>query len=285
MQSVHMSSPFSRGRLPATRRAVQTFIGLVVLTFLVLPSSLAAQGGSSIELTGLASEQRGGGRTIVVDRPGRYTLGRSGAVRNVEIVSDNVTFDLNGQKLRGRGEFGTVAISITGARNVKVHNGLVSDFGIGVQVVDSVNVEIADLQIAGSDQGGAPPNVEMGVLIVDSRGVVVHRNTITETFLGVFVRGVGSAGNYIADNVITGGDNGELAICYNPAPGESVGGPSGDLIEGNLISRFRRGFSFSEDSIGNVLVDNTFAFFDLGIVEASAGSNVINDNVEIQIAR
>lgn len=272
---------------PTSSRPIR--IAIAVLTVMMLaalvPSSAAwAQPEAEPSLVDLALPTHGD-RTIAIDRPGRYTLSRSVAMRSVEIRSDNVTLDLAGQFLRGGGEFGTVAISVEGARNVKVHNGSISDFGIGVRVIDSVNVEIADLQIAGRDQGGAPPNVEIGVLIVDSRGVVVHRNTITETFLGVFVRGTASAGNYIAENVITGGDNGELAICYNPAPGESAGGPSGDLIEGNLISRFRRGFSFSEDSIGNVLTGNTVAYFDLGIVEASAGANVIDGNVEIQIAR
>ena len=41
----------------------------------------------------------------------------------------------------------------------------------------------------------------------------------------------------------------------------------------------------AQDSIGNVLAGNTLPFFDLGVVEASVGSNVIIDNVEIQIAR
>lgn len=263
-------------------RASLVLVLMLAVAVLIPTASALAQSDAGLIEIDVANQ---GERTITIDRPGRYTLNRSVAMRNVEIRSDNVTLDLAGQFLRGAGEFGTVAIAVTGAHNVKVHNGSISDFGIGVRVVDSVNVEIADLQIAGRDQGGAPPNVEIGVLIVDSRGVVVHRNTITETFLGVFVRGARSAGNYIADNVITGGDNGELAICYNPAPGESAGGPSGDLIEGNLISRFRRGFSFSEDSIGNVLTGNTVAFFDLGIVEASAGSNVIDDNVEVQIVR
>ena len=106
---------------------------------------------------------------------------------------------------------------------------------------------------------------------------------ITETFLGVFVRGEGSGGNRIADNLLTGGDHGELGICYNPAAGETTGGPSGDLVYGNVVSRFRRGVALSADSTGNVVRENTLAYFDLAIEEAVAGANLLVDNDMVEI--
>ncbi|REJ75110.1 MAG: hypothetical protein DWQ36_06060 [Acidobacteria bacterium] len=244
----------------------------------------ASESGDKVAAITLDNFRR---RPVQIERSGSYVLSRDllldGEVA-IEITASDVTLDLAGHAVVGSGDLDGVGISIAGATNVKVSGGNIRSQGIGVRVTDSTNVEIADLRIDADDAGGAPPAIEIGVLIVDSRGVVVRGNTITETFLGVFVRGANSSGNYITGNTITGGDNGELAICYNPAPG-GTGGPSGDLIAGNLISRFRRGFSFSADSAGNVLQGNTFAYFDLGIVEATPQSNVIEGNVEIEIPR
>src|SRR5687767_15493083 len=52
----------------------------------------------------------------------------------------------------------------------------------------------------------------------------------TEVFLGVFVRGGGSGGNRIAGNTITGGEDGQLGICYNPTDTGGSAGPAGDLV-------------------------------------------------------
>ena len=51
------------------------------------------------------------------------------------------------------------------------------------------------------------------------------------------------------------------------------------------MSRFRRGLALSADSTGNVVRENTLAYFDLAIEEATPGSNVIRDNDEVQIPK
>lgn len=266
------------------------------LTAIVAPLVIAAALGTPVaaqtELTALSSKatnaENASARSLVIRRPGSYFLRHDLLTSDeigIDIRSSDVTVDLRGHTLVGLGDRIGIGIKVAGVSNVEVFNGKIQDFGIGVQVGDSTNVSVTGLQIDGQDLGGAPPDIEIGVLIVDSRGVRVENNSVSDTFLGVFVRGEGSGANLIAGNVLAGGENGELAICYNPAPGAEAGGPSGDLITDNLASRFRRGFSFSEDSTGNVLRENSFAYFDLGIVEATPGSNVIADNDEVQIAR
>ena len=145
----------------------------------------------------------------------------------------------------------------------------------------STNVEIEKLQIAGNDLGGTPPNIEVGILILDFRGVVVRDNLVTNTFLGVFVRGA-SGGNRIALNTLTGGTKGELGICYNPAPGKSDG-PTGDLVYNNLISRWNRGIATSANSLRNIFRGNDVAYFEQGVEETTPGSNTFAANTLVQI--
>lgn len=265
---------------------------LLLTTFLALTSTfgltaLPADAQTPLPLV-KANVEDGSTRTIVIRRPGSYFLVRDILAAEelaIDIRTDDVTIDLRGYSIVGLGDKIGTGISIAGVSNVAVFGGKIRDFGIGVKVEDSTNVRVSDLQILGEDLGGSPPDVEIGVLVLESRGVEVRDNVISNTFLGVFVRGGGSGGNRITSNLIAGKDNGELAICYNPAPDAGSAGPSGDVIADNVISRFRRGFSFSTDSTGNVLKGNSFAYFDLGIVQATADSNVIRDNDEIQIAR
>lgn len=256
---------------------------LFALALLPLAEPVSALGEPEVD----AAVKRVTRQPLTFSNPGAYVLDRDLLIDEgvaIEITGRDVTLDLAGHHLEGPGEREGVGIRIREANNVRVFNGHVRRFGIGVQVLASTNVSVQGLQIDGMDSGGAPPDIEIGILLVNSRGVRVTDNTITDTFLGIFVRGEGSHGNRIAGNLITGGDAGELGICYNPAPGGS-GGPHGDLVYGNVVTRYRRGLALSANSTGNVVRDNTIAFFDLGIIEATPASNVIDDNDELQIAR
>jgi nitrous oxidase accessory protein NosD len=224
----------------------------------------------------------------VIDHPGDYYLGRnifSGQGTAIMITANDVTLDLAGYSIYGPGERKGFGIMVSGAHNVRIFNGHLQQLGIGVFLDHATNVTVEELQIDGIDSGGAPPDVEIGVMLVETRGARIQHNVITNTFLGVFVRGEESGGNRVADNLITGGTNGELAICYNPAPGETTGGPDGDLVTGNVVSHFRRGLSLDADSAGNVIRGNTIAYFDIDIQEAHPGSNVIDGNDLVQISR
>jgi parallel beta-helix repeat protein len=121
------------------------------------------------------------------------------------------------------------------------------------------------------------------VLIVNSRGVVVERNVVTGTFLGIFVRGAGSGGNRIGNNTLTGGSNGQLGICYNPDDSGVATGPSGDLVYDNLVSRFVVGIQTSAATAGNLFRDNAVAAFAQAVEEVTAGSNVFADTLSTVI--
>ncbi len=263
-------------------------IVLIAVLALLLPAVAVRADVDSESGANTQSKVRMIRHPTVLDVPGHYFLGRdiaSGEGIAIRIVADDVTLDLAGQVIYGPGGRQGVGISVEGASNVRIFGGHLQRLGIGVVGTNATNLVVEGLQIDGIDSGGAPPDVEIGVMLINSRGAEIVDNVITDTFLGVFVRGEESGGNRVSGNLITGGDNGELAICYNPAPGETGGGPDGDLVTDNVVSHFRRGLSLSADSAGNVVRDNTIAYFDISIQEATAGSNLVEDNHLQQISR
>jgi hypothetical protein len=220
-------------------------------------------------------------RPDVINEPGVYTLFRSLSSQTTEplitIRANNVTLNLNGHALRGPGNRTGIGILVENSAGVCVRNGVVTGFGTNVRVAGSNNVRVQDLKIIGNDLGGSPPDVETGIMIANSRAVLVQDNVISRTFLGVFVRGGGSGGNRIAGNTLAGGMNGMLGICYNPVPG-SPAAPQGDLVHDNLISRFTVGIATSDETRNNVFKENVIAYFSMPVQEAVGGSNVFVDN-------
>lgn len=208
------------------------------------------------------------------------TLGESGTA--IIIAADNVSLNLNGHSVVGPGNKQGVGIGIEGVNSISVHNGTIAGFGIGIRVASAQDVIGENLQIRGEDGGGPPPG-EVGVLVLNSRAVILRDNTISRTFLGVFVRGGGSGGNRIAGNTLTGGQNGQLGICYNPDGLGNLAGPKGDLVYNNLVSRFNIGIQTSVQTFGNIFRENNIAFFQQAIQEVTAGSNVFEDNTSIAI--
>lgn len=260
-----------------------------VATALALVAGLGLAGAATAEV---AAEARGASnntirRPSVITRPGSYTVANNidatAGGTAIRIQASDVTLDLAGFTLWGPGGRQGVGVEIAGASNVTVRNGHLQHFGIGVVATAATNVTVEGLQIDGEDSGGAPPDVEIGVMLVETRGARIAGNTITDTFLGIFVRGEESGGNRISDNLVSAGANGELGICYNPAPGEPGGGPDGDLVYGNVVSGYRRSVAFSTDSTNNVLRGNTLAYRDLAVDEASPGANLVVDNDEVDL--
>ncbi len=225
----------------------------------------------------------------VITRPGQYALRRTissgGDGPVITVASDDVTLDLDGYGLVGPGGKTSVGIQVEGRRNVRIRNGNLAGFGTAVRIVDSVGVDVSDLTITGQDQPATPP--ETGLLALNSRGLRITHNTIARTFLGIFVRGGGSGANTIKGNTVAGGDNGQLGICYNPAPGADAAtdGPQGDVVAENLVSRFNVGVQTSPASRGNIFVRNYVAAFETAIDERTPGSNVFANNMTTQLTR
>jgi len=251
-----------------------------------LALAIAMAGGLSTT-TVLADEgpSNSGGK-LVITRPGSYTLRRGIKVREpgdaVVITASDVSLDLNGHTLMGPGGKQGVGVRIEDATGVRVHGGIIARFGTGVQVAGSSNVRVEGLQIYAEDGGGPPPG-EVGILILNSRGVSIERNLISQTFLGIFVRGAASAGNRIAFNTLTGGANGQIGICYNPDGSGDPTGPSGDLVYNNLSSRWNVGIQTSAGTSGNIFRENALAYFQVAFQEVGANQNVLQDNASIAI--
>jgi nitrous oxidase accessory protein NosD len=258
--------------------------GAIALVCLLLLTPLSFAFAAESDSGPIQSMTKGG----TITRPGVYVLRRdltsSSDTPLITIASDGVTLDLNGRSLHGPGNTSSTAVLVRNVSGVRVIGGRIASFGVGVQVEASENVLLEKLQIQGEDLGGPPPAIEIGIQIVDSRGVVVTENVITSTFLGIFVRGAGSGGNRIFANTVTGAENGQLGICYNPAPG-LADGPAGDLVYQNVVSRWNVGIQTSLASNGNVFRENAIAYFETAVDERTAGSNVFAENDEVRIDR
>lgn len=225
-------------------------------------------------------------KATTITQPGSYVLLRDIVLEEpgtaILIAADNVSLDLNGHTIRGPGNKQGVGIAVEGVSGISIHNGNIVDFGTGIRVANAHNVRVERVQIKGEDGGGPPPG-EVGVLVLNSRAVVLKDNTISKTFLGIFVRGPASGGNRIAANTLTGGQNGQLGICYNPDGSSNPAGPKGDLVYNNLISRFNIGIQTSAQTFGNIFRENDIAFFMQAIQEITSGSNVFEENTSIAI--
>ncbi|MBK9164017.1 MAG: hypothetical protein IPM21_08900 [Acidobacteria bacterium] len=237
---------------------------------------------------------QGRNRAINIDRPGRYVLRndlRVGSGDAITIRSSDVTLDLRGYAVT-TGSPGTgTGIRILGASGVEVKNGIVGGFNMNVTVADSSNVNVHRLQISG--RGLAPNNgpSEIGIVILQSRGVFVSRNNISSVNLGIFVRGGNATGNRIFENVIVGGATASsnlLGICYNPAPNAGEEGPRGDNIYNNHVTRYGYAFAISSGSIYNVFNENVSASFlgefrEPGAINTNGGTNVSEGNIAVVI--
>jgi hypothetical protein len=256
---------------------------LVTLPFSVLAAS-AERDDEVRPLEVASSSERPLRRPTVIQHPGKYVLRSDIHAEDTAIIirASQVTLDLDGHFIWGPGGKKGVGIQVDGVSNVAVRKGTIGRFGTAVGVVNARNIRIEQLQLTGEDLGGTPPNIETGIMVIDSRGVFAQGNVIVDTFLGIFVRGGGSAGNRIAGNVITGGQNGQLGICYNPAPTGGSAGPRGDLVYNNSIARFRTGISLSTESVANIIRDNDIAYLMQAINEASPGTNVLLENASVQ---
>jgi hypothetical protein len=244
---------------------------------------LLALGGLTVYAQGRPAVQIH--RNAVIDSPGTYVLSSdltvSGSEPALTIRASNVTVDLGGHEIAGPGRNAGTGILIDSSTGVRVFNGNIRDLGMGVTVMSSNAVRLEGLIISGRGIAVSAPPPEVGVMIVNSRSVVVAHNNMFGIGLGVFVRGPGSMGNHIHDNTITASANGLLGVCYNPAPGQ-VGGPRGDTVERNTIYGFRFGIQVNA-GMPNVFRQNVL-FYTMGAFEVGAGLTVQDiDNVKVQL--
>jgi parallel beta-helix repeat protein len=219
------------------------------------------------------------GSPAVISESGTYVLTRDIATRTgtaLMITANNVTLDLNGFTIQGPGQQVGNGIVISGATGVRVTNGIIADFGFGVMVANSNNVTLRDLSIRAAGQPPIAPPPATGILIVQSKSVVVEDNNLYNVGLGIFVRGGRSWGNRIANNTIVAGSNGVFGICYNPTDSDPMA-PRGDVISGNHIVNYGTGIQMAATSPNNMIRNNTIAATNTPIDNANT-TNVVEGN-------
>ncbi|MGH1364176.1 MAG: hypothetical protein ACRBF0_11500 [Calditrichia bacterium] len=226
----------------------------------------------------------------VITEPGFYRVTKNFSVTEagadaIVIQSDNVFLSLGGHTIKGPGNKDGRGIVLDNVRNVLVANGRLKTFGIGVVMDGTIRSAVKGIKTVGGDEFADPPNgvaPQIGIMLINSYRNYILWNTYRKVNLGIFVRGGNSFENRILNNTARAGDNGLLAICYNPAPGGDPAGPHDDVVRGNNLVRFGVGISASAESTNNYFVRNRIRFFNDDYVDAN-GSNVFENNNSRQI--
>ncbi len=203
----------------------------------------------------------------------------------IVILADNVRLLLDGHTITGPGNKLGRGIVVTDAEHVFIGNGTLQTFGIGVALLGSNQCTMREIRVEGGDETAAPPAnpPQIGVLLVDSFKNRIVENVLELVNLGIFVRGAGSYGNRIARNEVTGGQNGLLGICYNPAAGAGPAGPTHDDVRKNSLIRFGKGIQTSEGSAYNRFAANTIYYFVVAWEDLN-GTNEFPHNDTMQVS-
>ena len=218
-----------------------------------------------------------------ITRPGDYRLAASLEIASgdgIVIKANHVRLWLGDYRLRGPGNKQGRAITIDGARDVKVRGGNIERFGIGVVVLGSSDCSIKGVSVRGGDETADPANgnpPQIGILLVNSSENRISRNHLHGINLGIFVRGGGSYENVIRRNEVEAGDHGLLGICYNPAMGEGPAGPRKDRVTHNILNRFDTGIQTSMQSERNLFRLNSIRYFTAPYQDLN-GSNIFERN-------
>lgn len=252
---------------------------LLVVTLIVLGAIPATAQESTPEYQTITEP-------TVITAPGNYRLtsnlildeSQNNLEAAIVIRASYVTLDLGGHLIRSAtgGQSGT-GILVDGVIGTEIRNGSVAMFAFNVVVRNSANALITGLRIRGNDLVPVAPPPEVGIMVAQSRNITIRENNIYNVGLGVFVRGGNSWGNRTTANTITAGRNGILGICYNPTP-DDPRGPTGDLIDNNLVSSFDVAIQMSSGSVSNVIRDNTLAFVRMGIDLANFNNLSVNNS-------
>ncbi len=222
----------------------------------------------------------------VISEPGSYQLNVdsfwTGSGAAIRVMASGVTIDLNGRQLMGPGSVQGIGVEVMNAAGVMIRNGNISNFAIAVRISGSSNVTVRDLNIRAMNlvPSSGPP--ETAVMIAQSSAVTVRDNNISNTGLGIFVRGGDSRGNFIVNNSIVGGSNGVIGICYNPTETD-LRSPRYDSIENNLISGYRTGIQFASSSGANLTRRNVIFHRGANAVELNETGSLDQENVKVRI--
>lgn len=225
-----------------------------------------------------------------ITEPGAYRLTRGFDVTSgdgIVIAASHVKLWLGEHRITGPGNKLGRAIVIEDASHVLVRGGRLERFGVGVQLTNTSNSRVRGVHVQGGDETANPPAgnpPQIGILLVQSAMNQIVDNRLRDVNLGLFVRGGESYRNQLARNHVLGGQNGLLAICYNPASGAGPVGPREDRVSFNVLSRFGTGVSASAESAENTFAHNWIRYFDAPYEDLN-GTNEFRRNHTQQLTR
>lgn len=199
---------------------------------------------------------------------------------------------------------GGVGLRITGG-NVTIHNLVIQNFDVGVEVRDSGHLRLGSSFIGTNGPGDMPAPNRIGVALYSSSNSigksflsgnqVTSRNIISGNIEhGILIEGPSASNNLIADNFIgtkasgnEGLSNGGNGIFINHAPNNQIGGIGlGNIISGNISSGIQvtgsqaTQTSIRYNKIGVILDGNTkLGNGGDGIQVLEAENNFIEENI------
>ncbi len=250
-----------------------------------------------------------------IDSPGEYVLEDDigGDVETcIEITSDDVTFDGQGNSIEGVGDENSTGISVESGfeavADVTLTDVEVSDWGEGISLAFVEDSTVNDVEVTGSEEGA--------VNLVDSSNNVVENSRLADNVDGVSVVGFfGEASdNEVRNNVIEDNEENGVVLFFGVSDSTvesnevrdndgagilAVFGPSDSLVTDNTVTGNEVGYiagltedntvsenEFSENSVGvattasfgETFSDNKVSGGDIGVLLADSAENAVLDN-------
>lgn len=245
-----MRTPSSPALLPTVATAVATAVAVVVLMALTPGSASAAVRCGQVV------------RSDFILRGDLLNCGGDGLV----VGADNITLNLNGHELRGKGHLSTAGVRIDGFEGVVVRGGVIRQFGRGLWVIAAPHTTLRDNTVRRS--------VEEGIFADESSfGALVSRNT-------VIASGAGSQATW-ADGIdaqATGASIRSNVVRRSFDDGIDANGDNVRLMNNRMVANGADGIDVDGDS---VLIAANFAALNghdgIG-VGPYAGTVTIEDN-------
>ncbi|NCC51477.1 MAG: right-handed parallel beta-helix repeat-containing protein [Spartobacteria bacterium] len=239
------------------------------------------------------------GLPVAITQPGSYylmgNLTLPGGMDGITIDADDVVLDLNGYALNGAGAGASGIVMTNNHSNVAIRNGIVRNWGVGIDLGMSYNAMFSELQCFNNSFDGlaAGPFSEVrnvlssgngGMGIFLAQGCRVHACTAHDNSIGIYASGTG---NEIVDCTaqksgtigIYAGVDGAVRRCLvrnNTGPGIVADAQS--IIENNQCLWQTNAAGIVVSGPGSRIVNNVSQQNMIGL-EVLDGYNTIADNM------
>jgi hypothetical protein len=222
----------------------------------------------------------------LISKPGYYRVVEDfeSDGNGIVIRSDHVWLEIFGHSITGPGSQEGIGVLVQNAAHVFVGKGVIGSFNMGVVLENSTHCAVHGITVEGSDEVADPPDVqpEIGFALVNSSRSVLFGNTGRLVTFGIFARGGDGTNNLVSRNRMIAGDNGLLAVWYNPEDGQGMEAPHHDLVRRNFLSRFQVGIQTMPGAHHNRYVRNEIEYFVVPWQDLN-GTNLFIENETTQL--